>query len=49
MRATQAGHEVLIELPLAGTLDDAGRIIAAQQATGRQAFVDMFSLFSPAS
>ena len=49
MRAMQAGHDVLIELPLAGTLDDARRIIAAQQATGRRAFVDMFSRFSPAS
>ena len=49
VRAMQAGHDVLIELPLAGTLDDARRIIAAQQATGRRAFVDMFSRFSPAS
>src|SRR5215469_15548231 len=47
--AMQAGHDVLIELPLAATLADARRIIAAQQATGRQAFVDMFSRFSPAS
>ena len=29
VRAMQAGHDVLIELPLAGTLDDARRIIAA--------------------
>jgi predicted dehydrogenase len=49
VRAMQAGRDVLIELPLAGTLDDARRIIAAQQATGRRAFVDMFSRFSPAS
>jgi predicted dehydrogenase len=49
VRAMQAGHDVLIELPLAATLEDARRIIAAQQATGRQAFVDMFSRFSPAS
>ena len=34
---------------VADTLDDARRIIAAQQATGRRAFVDMFSRFSPAS
>src|SRR5262249_32948776 len=46
--AMQAGRDVLIELPLATTLEDARRIIAAQQATGRQAFVDMFSRFSPA-
>jgi predicted dehydrogenase len=48
MRAMQAGRDVLIELPLAGTLEDAHRIIAAQQATGRKVFVDMFSRFSPA-
>jgi len=47
--AMQAGHDVLIELPLATTIEDAHRIIAAQQATGRQAFVDMFSRFSPAN
>jgi len=49
VRAMQAGKDALIELPLAGTLDDAHRIVAAQQATGRQAFVDMFSRFSPAN
>ncbi len=49
VRAMQAGRDVLIELPLAATLEDARRIIAAQQATGRQAFVDMFSRFSPAN
>ena len=49
VRALQAGKDVLIELPLAGTLEDAHRIIAAQQATGRQAFVDMFSRFTPAN
>src|SRR6266508_1538408 len=49
VRAMQAGKDVLIELPLATTLDDANRIVAAQQATGRRAFVDMFSRFSPAN
>src|SRR5215831_1438541 len=49
VRAMQAGRDVLIELPLAATLADARRIIAAQQATGRLAFVDMFSRFSPAN
>jgi predicted dehydrogenase len=49
MHAMQAGKDVLIELPLAGTLEDARRITTAQQATGRQAFVDMFSRFSPAN
>src|SRR5215469_16043555 len=47
--AMQAGHDVLIELPLATTLADAHRIIAAQQATGRKVFVDMFSRFIPAN
>src|SRR5215472_11159211 len=49
VRAMQAGKDVLIELPLATTLEDAHRIVAAQQATGRNAFVDMFSRFSPAA
>jgi predicted dehydrogenase len=49
VRAMQAGKDVLIELPLATTLEDARRIVAVQRATGRQAFVDMFSRFSPAS
>jgi predicted dehydrogenase len=48
VRAMRAGKDVLIELPLASTLDDARRIVAAQQAAGRRAFVDMFSRFSPA-
>jgi predicted dehydrogenase len=47
-RAMQAGRNVLIELPMAATLDDARRIIEVQQATGRRAFVDMFSRFTPA-
>src|SRR5215471_2264665 len=47
--AMEAGRDVLIELPLATTLEDARRVIAAQQATGRQAFVDMFSRFSSAN
>jgi predicted dehydrogenase len=47
--AMQAGRDVLIELPLAGTLADARRVVDTQQATGRRAFVDMFSRFSPAS
>ena len=48
IRAMQAGRDVLIELPLADTLADAHRIVATQQDTGRRAFVDMFSRFSPA-
>jgi predicted dehydrogenase len=47
--AMQAAHHVLIELPLATTVEDARRVVAAQRVTGRQAFVDMFSRFSPAS
>ena len=49
VRAMQAGKDVLIELPLASTLEGARRIVAAQKATGRRAFVDMFSRFSPAN
>jgi len=49
VRAMQAGKDVLIELPLATTLEDALRVVAAQQSTGRRAFVDMFSRFSPAN
>src|SRR5918994_2093967 len=49
IRAMQAGRDVLIELPLAATLADAHRIVATQQDTGRRAFVDMFSRFSPAN
>jgi predicted dehydrogenase len=49
VRAMQADKDVLIELPLATTLDDAQHIVATQQATGRRAFVDMFSRFSPAN
>jgi UDP-N-acetylglucosamine 3-dehydrogenase len=49
VRAMQAGRDVLIELPLAATLEDARRIVALQRATDRKAFVDMFSRFGPAS
>jgi predicted dehydrogenase len=49
VRAMQAGKDVLAELPLATTLEDAHRIVAAQQSSGCRAFVDMFSRFSPAN
>jgi predicted dehydrogenase len=49
VRAMQAGRHVLIELPLAATMEDARRVVAAHQATGQMAFVDMFSRFSPAA
>jgi predicted dehydrogenase len=47
VRALQAGKDVLCELPLASTIADARRIVDAEQATGRQVFVDMFSRFDP--
>ncbi len=46
VRAMQAAHDILIELPLATNLDDGRRIISVQKDTGRRAFVDMFSRFS---
>ena len=49
VQAMQAGRDVLIELPLASTVEDAQRIVEVQQASGRRAFVDMFSRFSPAN
>jgi predicted dehydrogenase len=49
IRAMQAGKRVLIELPLAASLEDARRIVTAHKATGQMAFVDMFSRFSPAN
>jgi predicted dehydrogenase len=49
VQAMEAGKDVLIELPLAATLEDARRIVAVQRVTGRKAFVDMFSRFSPAN
>ena len=49
IQAMQAGRDVLIELPLADTLDNAHRVIATQHDTGRRAFVDMFSRFGPAN
>jgi hypothetical protein len=36
IRALEAGKDVLCELPLASTMADAGRIVAAQEATGRE-------------
>jgi predicted dehydrogenase len=47
VRALHADRDVLCELPLASTMADARRIVDAQQATGRQVFVDMFSRFDP--
>ena len=49
LRALQAGKHVLCELPLAATMDDAGRIVDAQAASDRQVSVDMFGRFDPAT
>ncbi|MFD3807946.1 Gfo/Idh/MocA family protein [Streptomyces sp. NPDC058619] len=49
IRTMHADNDVLIELPLTTTMDDAQRVIDTQRATGRQVFVDMFSRFSPAN
>src|SRR5262249_56154934 len=48
-RGRGGGREVVMGLPRATRLEDAHRVVAAQQATGRRAFVDMFSRFSPAN
>lgn len=47
-RALEARKHVLCELPLAATIDDARRVVDAEAASDRQAFVDMFSRFDPA-
>jgi hypothetical protein len=47
VRAVETGKDVLCELPLASTMADARRTVEAQQATGREVFVDMFSRFDP--
>lgn len=49
VHAMRAGRDVLIELPVASTLEDARQVVAVQAETGRRAFVDMFSRFSPAN
>ncbi|MGK5551749.1 Gfo/Idh/MocA family protein [Actinomadura kijaniata] len=49
VRATEAGKHVLCELPLAADLDEARRVAEVREATGRQAFVDMFARFDPAT
>jgi len=48
-RALAAGKHVLCELPLAATMNDAGRIVDAAAASDRQVFVDMFGRFDPAT
>lgn len=46
IRALQAGRDVLVELPLAATVEQAQRVIEVARASRRRAFVDMFSRFS---
>jgi predicted dehydrogenase len=47
IRALQADKDILCELPLASTMADTRRIVEAQETTGREVFVDMFSRFDP--
>lgn len=47
IRALHARKDVFCELPLASTMADARRIVEAQQDSGREVFVDMFSRFDP--
>jgi predicted dehydrogenase len=49
VRALDAGKHALCELPLAATMADARRVVDAQAAGDRQAFVDMFGRFDPAT
>ena len=45
--ALAAGHHLLVEKPVATTLDDAGRLVAARDASGRVAAVDFLLRFNP--
>jgi UDP-N-acetylglucosamine 3-dehydrogenase len=49
VRALAAGKHALCELPLATTMADARRVVDAYAASHRQAFVDMFGRFDPAT
>lgn len=49
LRALQAGRHVLVELPLAASMEDARRVAEAAERGGRQVFVDMFERFIPAN
>ncbi|MGH3305360.1 MAG: Gfo/Idh/MocA family protein [Streptosporangiaceae bacterium] len=46
VQAMHAGRDVLIEVPLAATVEDARHVVAVQRHTGQRALVDMFSRFS---
>ncbi|MGG7569436.1 Gfo/Idh/MocA family protein [Streptomyces sirii] len=49
LRALDADKHALVELPLAGTMDDARRVVEAAARSGKQVFVDMFERFIPAN
>ncbi|MER7991276.1 Gfo/Idh/MocA family oxidoreductase [Streptomyces noursei] len=49
LRALDADKNALVELPLAGTMDDARRVVEAAERSGKQVFVDMFERFIPAN
>ncbi|MFK0295092.1 Gfo/Idh/MocA family protein [Streptomyces sp. NPDC090442] len=49
LRALDADSHALVELPLAGTMDDARRVVEAAERSDRQVFVDMFERFVPAN
>ncbi|MFH8344011.1 Gfo/Idh/MocA family protein [Streptomyces sp. NPDC018045] len=49
LRALKAGKHVLTELPMAATLEEGRRLVAAAEASDRHVFVDMFERFIPAN
>ncbi|MBW5422270.1 gfo/Idh/MocA family oxidoreductase [Streptomyces sp. BG9H] len=49
LRALEAGKHVLTELPMAGSLEEGRRIVAAAESSDRHVFVDMFERFIPAN
>ncbi|MEU7202568.1 Gfo/Idh/MocA family oxidoreductase [Streptomyces sp. NPDC045470] len=49
LRALEAGKHVLSELPMAATLEEGRRLVAAAEAGDRHVFVDMFERFLPAN
>nr|WP_206314572.1 Gfo/Idh/MocA family oxidoreductase [Streptomyces coryli] len=49
LRALDAGKHALVELPLAGGLDEARQVAEAAGRGGKQVFVDMFERFIPAN
>lgn len=49
LRALEADKNALVELPLAGTMADARRVVEAAERSDKQVFVDMFERFIPAN